>query len=149
MELLELSDEDRARSTKDEIFAFDRTISRLLEMQSSSYVEAWRADYYPSEGSAGIKRDFPKLCDADGDVLVALASMPDDDLRKIYANYNWGRLNDSEEDGILGEAIEVLLGDVAEARAASPLRPEEPGAAAITRGKKYSFDEFLRLVRNK
>ena len=38
-ELLVVDDEQRKTSTFDELFAFDRTISRLLEMQSIEYVK--------------------------------------------------------------------------------------------------------------
>lgn len=146
LDLLQLSEEDRGRSTKDEIFAFDRTISRLLEMQSAYYVEAWRANYYPGEGPAGLKRDFARLCDLrSSDSLEALGNLHDTDLQKIYADYNWGRLSDSEEDYIMAEAVEVLLGDVAEVRGASSQR----GFPTATKGKKYSFEEFVQLVREK
>jgi cell division protein ZapE len=36
-ELLQVSDAEKQSSTHDEMFAFDRTVSRLLEMQSSEY----------------------------------------------------------------------------------------------------------------
>ena len=37
--LFEISDLERSESSHDEIFAFDRTASRLMEMQSETYLK--------------------------------------------------------------------------------------------------------------
>lgn len=164
LDLLELTEDERSRSTKDEIFAFDRTISRLLEMQSSSYVEAWRAAYYPSEGFAGLIMKYPKLESIameegtggnTSSSLSMLARLSDNELKQIYAEYNWGRLpsstDGSYDDYILGEALEVLAGDIEEMCYES--KSMKNGGATVgrkvgtVRGKKYSFEEFVHLVR--
>jgi peroxisome-assembly ATPase len=45
LELFQVSSEDRLNSNYDEIFAFDRTASRLLEMKSTPYLEATAPRY--------------------------------------------------------------------------------------------------------
>jgi hypothetical protein len=165
MELLAVSDEDRARSTHDELFAFDRTISRLLEMQSASYVEAWQKRYYPSEGAAGLKTAYPALLlEAQGGArrgLTSLSCLTDAQLETIYTDYNWGRgLEEEEEEqgetvcgGIRGEALTVLAGDIRELYASNGGGGGGGGVCVggddnnITEGRLYSFREFVALVR--
>lgn len=40
IQLLQISEAEKAQSLYDEVFAFDRTISRLLEMQSAEYIKS-------------------------------------------------------------------------------------------------------------
>ena len=132
-------------------------------MQSANYVEAWRADYYPLEGCAGLLKKYPKLGlgdDSDTDSawtspLSMLACLSNKQLQEIYAEYNWGRFPvsaDTSEDFLRGEALEVLMGDLRELfgqRTGQIMNctAEERHKSAITRGKTISFQEFVDLVR--
>ena len=102
LKLLTVSKADLAQSTHDELFAFDRTVSRLLEMQSEAYVLSWRKGYYPYEGANGLKKYYPHLYAAAKAVtagddpknkypLRLLDSLSSSELQKLYAEYNWGR----------------------------------------------------------
>jgi predicted ATPase len=46
-ELLQISAEDKATSQYDEHFAFDRAISRILEMQSDEWIDKWASSRDP------------------------------------------------------------------------------------------------------
>jgi len=155
---LGVSEEDKARSTHDELFAFDRTVSRLLEMQSDTYVMAWRESYYPFEGIHGLRKHYPNLIKAveaigddsvDKHPLRLLRAISGQDLQKLYAEYNWGRTVDDEHngvsDGIFGESLMVLMDDLRELRGgkgASGTSSEH----GVVPGICYSYEEFSEMV---
>lgn len=162
LKLLTVSEEDRARSTHDEVFAFDRTVSRLLEMQSESYVLSWREGYYPYEGVHGLKAHYPGLITAIESAttgedymntfpLRVLDCLNSQDLQKLYAEYNWGRtVADEHKDvseGILGEALMVLMDDLRELRGGEGVNSSSSSHGVVP-GIWYSYEEFSEMVSN-
>jgi predicted ATPase len=142
--LLDLSPEDKAASPFDEVFAFDRTVSRLLEMQSEAY-RAARAEPLPmptsSSSSSSVSAAVtpyayvatavtcPWSPQARSEALVALLrgalpctppSAPAAARRRgaldvLWRVYAWGR----DPDGALGmprAGLQVLLADLCEAQ---------------------------------
>lgn len=140
-ELLQLSDADRA-SSFDEIFAFDRTLSRLLEMQSQDYVRASLELHGGGDGGAvaldRILRDLPRKRDRNQDSMGWV-------LRKLWHEYRLGSIDEVQnspqgggEADFGGEhrqvmrrsAFEVLLADVAE-RGVRDMKASDPAAEAV------------------
>ena len=160
MKLLDVSEEDKLRSTHDELFAFDRTISRLLEMQSQAYVDAWRDSYYPHEGAGGLKKLYPAISQSlvrvhddpdfqDEYPLRLLDVLPSKELKKLYAEYNWGRTVEDERnnisDGIYGEALLVLIDDLRQLREGKGANGSS-SKHGVTPGRTYDFEEFSEMV---
>lgn len=107
-QLLPLSPDEKA-SSYDEVFAFDRTISRLLEMQSQPYVTASK-EKRPGEVDA-IRQILigPGASQSGGSVPTSLKSLHINALWHIY-------VLDEEKDVIELGDMEVLLLDMAEVR---------------------------------
>jgi len=92
LELLAISAEERKSAVHDELFAFDRTASRLLEMQSESYVRACEMKH--SSGIDWLRRKLfvEKGANTLGQniISVRLAALTDEEKRATYREYNWG-----------------------------------------------------------
>ncbi|CAK0861899.1 unnamed protein product, partial [Prorocentrum cordatum] len=91
--LFHVTEEERKTSVADEIFAWDRTVSRLMEMQSAQYL-----------------LDVIKDLDADQFIgQYSLKSLTDEDMNDLWKRY------DSDENGHLDKSeFRVLLEDLLE-----------------------------------
>merc|ERR1712060_729404 len=91
--LFYVTEEERKTSIADEIFAWDRTVSRLIEMQSTQYLK-------------DVARSL------DGDQFLAqykLKSLTDEDFKDMWRRY------DKDDNGHLDMAeLRVLLEDLLE-----------------------------------
>lgn len=91
------SEDDKANSTYDEIFAWDRTASRLIEMQSTKYL---------SESARSI----------DGEQFLGqfnLMSLSDDDLYEMWRRYDRddsGEIDEDELRAMLQDLLEMHKG---------------------------------------
>jgi hypothetical protein len=114
LKLLQISPDDKAASSFDEVFAFDRTISRLLEMQSVSYFQAAVARHglSPRDKLAKIlKRVQHRITNKLAETpLTILSLLEDSDVRDIYKDYNWGR--DVATRPMPSQAYDVLKRDI-------------------------------------
>ncbi|CAE8597858.1 unnamed protein product [Polarella glacialis] len=91
--LFQVSEEDKKNSTHDEVFAWDRTVSRLIEMQSIQYL---------SDAARNI----------DGEQFLGqynLSSLNDDELTEMWRRYD---RDDSGE--IDRQELRVMLEDILE-----------------------------------
>jgi len=94
IELFTVSDEDRKTSTADEIFAWDRTVSRLSEMQSYEYLSQWAREM---EGAQYLS-------------MYQLSALDDDAVEDVWMRYG------NTTSGIVGkDEIRKMLGDVFQA----------------------------------
>jgi len=93
IKLFYVTEEDKATSVADEIFAWDRTVSRLVEMQSAKYL---------SEAARNI----------DGEQFLGqfkLTSLTEDDLDEMWRRY------DRDDNGTLDpEEVRHMLEDILE-----------------------------------
>jgi len=91
--LFYVTEEDKKTSVADEIFAWDRTVSRLIEMQSTKYLSM-------------VSRQM------DGDQFLgmfSLTSLTDDDLDEMWRRY------DRDDNGTIDpEELRIMLEDVLE-----------------------------------
>ena len=114
LKLLQISPDDKAASSFDEVFAFDRTISRLLEMQSVSYFQAAvaRRGLSPRDKLAKIlKRVQHRITNELAETpLTILSLLEDSEVRDIYKDYNWGR--DVATRPMPSQAYDVLERDI-------------------------------------
>ena len=146
LDLLELSEETRRNTTFDEVFAFDRTVSRLLEMQSESYVRECKNRY--THGVSWLRK---KLFISDN-VDTNLASMVNVRLQKLsakemqdfYQQYNWGK---SKNELMAVASARTFISD-AEELAGRPLPACESRQALATMptDKFIDYDMFHKLL---
>jgi len=91
--LFEVAEEESGNTAFDEIFAWDRTVSRLIEMQSVEYLSAW-------------------LRDVDGEQFLSqleLTSLTEDDISDLWTRY------DKDGNGTIDqEECRIMLEDVME-----------------------------------
>ena len=114
LKLLQISPEEKAASSFDEVFAFDRTISRLLEMQSVSYFQAAVARHGPSPQDKIAKilsRVQQQITTEHYNTPLTILSLLDDaEVQSIYKDYNWGR--DVATRPLPSQANDVLKRDI-------------------------------------
>jgi len=114
-QLLILSPEEKA-TPHDEIFAFDRTVSRLLEMQSQSYVTAAK------ESRPGELQALRQVLVGGGGVGQVSTVVPSS-LKSLHINAIWSMYVIDEEKDLLDVGdLEVLLLDMAELRGGAEKR---------------------------
>lgn len=153
LRLLQLTEEERLSCTFDEIFAFDRTVSRLLEMQSASYLNKASAKS-PGPRDWLLTRLQAAAIDASArfqSPLHVLASLDDgpDGLAAVFREYNWGR-----DDLLPGESLRVLLLDLRAALQTMGFASTLAGSStstsdeALVEAEHMSFQDFRKLVRN-
>lgn len=130
IDLFSVSEEDRKNSVADEIFAWDRTVSRLTEMQSSKYltesVRNMDSDQFMSQ--------------------YALKSLTDEEMLEMWRRYD---ADDSGE--IDDDELRHFLCDLLEKEKFHRNLPEEAFAAckeAIDTNKdgKVSWEEFQHFL---
>lgn len=109
LKLLQITDEEKAKSLYDEVFAFDRTVSRLIEMQSAEYLKAVAlsrkigASYLQSIGAKLRSLDVQQTDNADINLHIKL-------FNQIWQEYN---VNFDDETSTLRKAdLVVLLHDL-------------------------------------
>jgi hypothetical protein len=159
LKLLQLTAEDKASSSFDEIFAFDRTVSRMLEMQSVSYFEAaTRKSVRPHEMLAEIlarhytNQDATEKLAGASSCLNVLSVLTNQEILTVYLEYNWGR--DASTNSIPVKALEILQHDLRQAveHLGLPISPKDLKVVTSARGDKdglLSIEEFTYLCRNK
>ena len=115
LKLLQLTAEDKAGGGAfDEIFAFDRTVSRLLEMQSVSYFEAAakKSQGSPHEALAALfdkhKPTIQVKLASMRNPLQVLSVLTPEEMQLVYSDYNWGRVSRN----IPAKALEVMQHDI-------------------------------------
>ena len=142
-ELLALTAEERKSAVHDELFAFDRTASRLLEMQSESYVR--ECETMHSSGIAWLRKKLfiEKEASAPGQetVIVRLAAMTDPEKRAVYKEYNWGR-----DDSMPAAAAQTFLADAQElAGEPLPVNASRSKLLSMEPNALLDFDFFIEL----
>lgn len=159
LKLLQLTAGDKASSSFDEIFAFDRTVSRMLEMQSVSYFEAaTRKSVRPHEMLAEIlarhytNQDATEELAGASSCLNVLSVLTNQEILTVYSEYNWGR--DASTNSIPVKALEILQHDLRQAveHLGLPISPKDLKVVTSARGDKdglLSIEEFTYLCRNK
>jgi len=130
--LFEVSEEDRKTSVADEIFAWDRTVSRLTEMQSTKYL------------SEAIRRLDPS------DFLgqFTLKALTDEDIKQMWLRY------DADDSGELemGE-LRTMLEELLERQQGHSNLSDEAfdasvSAIDINKDGKISYEEFEQYLGN-
>jgi len=131
--LFQVTEEDKRTSVADEIFAWDRTASRLIEMQSTKYLSEF-----------GRKMD--------GDQFLGMFNMntlSDDDLYEFWRRYDRddsGEIDHDELRLFLQDVIEVTRGH----RNVAPEVFEECLNAMDTdKNGSISFEEFDNYLRHR
>jgi len=93
IKLFHVTEEEKAVATFDEIFAWDRTVSRLIEMQSDKYLKGVARSFTADEFLGQYK----------------IQSLTDEDLKEFWLRY------DVDDNGTLDmKELEVLLTDLLE-----------------------------------
>ena len=140
LRLLQLSAEEKRVSVHDEVFAFDRTVSRLLEMQSEKYVHAAKAKR-PRELDI-LRSVIKKERDKSTGCVVDMSG-----LRAIWSYYVIASTDtraDARNELALGiDDLRVLLADIAEVVVGSRDLPKAVTAGSST----VTFDDFVNIVR--
>jgi len=128
--LFEVSEDDKKNSSFDEIFAWDRTVSRLIEMQSTKYLsEAIRS----MSGEQFLGQ-------------FKLKSLSDDDIAEMWRRY------DSDDSGMLDmEELRFMLQDMLEKRRGHRNLSQQMYDLCIANIDKnadgeISFEEFRRCL---
>lgn len=131
--LFQVSEEDKRTSSADEIFAWDRTVSRLIEMQSTKYLSEF-----------GRKMD--------GDQFMAMFdinALSEDDLTEFWRRYDRddsGEIDHDELKLFLQDVIEMTKGH----RNVAPEIFEECLSSMDTDGNgSISFEEFDNYLRHR
>lgn len=162
LQLLSVTPEERQACPFDEIFAFDRTVSRLLEMQSEQYLAAAQVKTRAPEAAllAVLQVVEPAIRArlASGGafkfrsalhVLACLDDGADGGLSAVFREYNWGR--SEQRFGLEASSLLVLHLDLLAALQtlgiADRLATTEPPSAASLPGP-ISFEAFRRLVHD-
>ena len=89
------NEDEKNSSVYDEIFAFDRTASRLLEMQSEQYVEKCLSLHL--DGIQWLQKQifYDIQTNSDTDMISVVNKLIDEmdkcTIEMIYKQYNWGR----------------------------------------------------------
>jgi len=128
--LFEVSEADKKGSTFDEIFAWDRTVSRLIEMQSTKYL---------SEQARAI----------DGEQFLGqfkLVSLTDEDMQDMWRRYD---ANDSGE--LDTKEVRVMLQDILEKQKGHRNLSDETfeacmSAMDLNKDGTISFAEFQKYL---
>jgi hypothetical protein len=107
-QLLQITEAEKAKSLYDEVFAFDRTVSRLIEMQSAEYLQtatsSRRVGSSFLESVAGVKlRSLTVQQQATTTDRALLATTA---FNRIWEEYN---LNYDDETSTLSQADMVVL----------------------------------------
>jgi predicted ATPase len=134
-----LGTKEYVQTTKDEFFAFDRTVSRLIEMQSVEY---------------NLKAKVDMVDGDDIDTMTQFLEGPidDDSIEKLWMRYDLdanGKLDESE--------MSKLIGDLSLVRRGHKNVPENEMNDAMMKmsnGKKgtggkmvVEFEQFLKFVK--
>lgn len=142
LDLLPLNADERRGAVHDEIFAFDRTASRLLEMQSEPYVRECQERHI--DGVKWLRQKLSIELDESADEMK-LVNMNDKEMEDIFAHYNWGR---GIEVAIPAAGVQAALDDL------SVILGEELKVTKARQNLAYTeidtsinFDEFLILLR--
>jgi hypothetical protein len=162
LEILKLTEAEKKSSSFDEVFAFDRTLSRLLEMQSTPYVDAWSKSFVTGEefltnifkSDSNIEQALNLFKDAEeksghcGSAranLAVLGCLSDAQLKQIYSEYNWGLDGDND---ILTDAVFVLADDVRQLTGLPfPVQGKRNCTNDISSGDSMSYRQFVELIR--
>lgn len=92
IQLFQVSEDDKKTSTFDEVFAWDRTVSRLMEMQSAKYL-----------GDAARSLDAEQFLGQ-----YKLSALTDEDMHEMWRRYDVDE-NDKLDMGELRSLLEDLL----------------------------------------
>jgi len=151
--LLQLTAEEKASSSFDEIFAFDRTVSRLLEMQSVSYSEAANKKTVASGSllSSLLFKNKTAVLERlalSKSYLDVLSVLSQDDLKAVFSEYNWGR---GEARSMPANAIEILQHDIRNTLVGSlgitiDIRIDSPGILFRGPIELVTFEQFKNAV---
>jgi hypothetical protein len=124
--LFQVSEEDKKNTAFDEVFAWDRTVSRLLEMQSVKYLT-----------------DVARSLDAEEFLgQFAVRSLTDEDMKEMWRRY------DADDSGELDlEELRFLLEDLLEKEQGHRNLTEEVFSTCLeaidtNNDKVVSFEEF-------
>jgi len=142
--LLELTAEERKSSMHDELFAFDRTASRLLEMQSESYVRACEVKHLSGIDWLRKKLFLDKGANAPGQQIIAvrLHALTDAEKRAAYKEYNWGK-----EQSMPAAAAQTFLADAQElAGEALVITASRNKLMQMDPNAYIEFDSFAELL---
>lgn len=168
--LLNISDAERQVTQQDEVFAFDRTISRLMEMQSNDYFDEVQKIninsnkqspflyYSPKSKIFKSQKEFQKIRDVlhtfrtvkeienKLQVLTVLQipleqqEQGKDCIAYLYREYNWGRDVDT---CIPHDNVLVLCDDLVTHLNLNLHDLQE----SKTRKKEYTFEEFVHMIK--
>jgi len=130
--LFQVTEEERKTSVADEIFAWDRTVSRLVEMQSTQYLA-----------------DVSRSMDAEQFLgQYKLKSLTDDDFKDMWKRY------DQDDSGHLDMAeLRFLLEDLLEKQKGHRNVSDELFEACkdvidVNKDGEISFDEFQKYLED-
>jgi hypothetical protein len=146
---LNLSDEVRRSANYDEVFAFDRTVSRLLEMQSESYVRDCTSRNL--HGAAWLKKhifhteNVESIPAANAD--MRLKTLNSDEVRVLYQQYNWGR---DISAAMPVPAAQTLFADVEDlvSGALPPPNAARAGLASMSSEACIDYEKFKAMLQS-
>ncbi|CAJ1387905.1 unnamed protein product [Effrenium voratum] len=127
--LFHVTEEERKTSVADEIFAWDRTVSRLMEMQSAAYLSAASRALSADQFLGQYK----------------LKSLSDQDFKDLWRRY------DQDDNGVLDmEEFQILLGDLMELQVGHRNISEELFQVCLedlhSHGQTVTFQDFQRYL---
>lgn len=142
---------DAASAVHEEVFAFDRTVSRLMEMQSEEYLtQAWTPTRSDREDSSNGP-EGEDVADSTADFLKGVIdgddAITDEELQEVYNRY------DANGDGVISRSeLTAMLKDLSELRSGSRDITDADvddylDALGVAEGDSVPRDAFLAYCR--
>ncbi len=135
LDLLSITAAERKSSIHDELFAFDRTASRLLEMQSESYVKDCLSRHISGISWLRKKMFIEEKAEPLGQNIITLRlnTLSMQERQAVYAEYNWGRdwtvpIPAAALQAFLDDANEIAGENLPETKTRNQLKAMEPDA---------------------